>query len=383
MNKKKVLYYVQPYYLDCCIETIKELIDLVELHLVIEVSPDSKNATIIEFNDIEKYKNIEDPEKAIKASSFKKLSAYTRGCVAVKLLIFKYRKSFDPKNLIAAIQLATYIRKNNIDTIHFDGQSARLFYMLPLISNKNIFLTIHDPIQHSGEQHWKTSWVRLAYLQFTSRVFFYSNFALKQYINHNTKQNKKLDTIRLKPYTFISTYDKKVDREKNYILFFGRISYYKGVDILVESIKIVLESFPNEQFRIAGNFQNNMDLFNTIKGEKNIDIINKHIEIEELCDLIAESKFIVCPYRDATQSGVLMTSFAMLKPVIATNVGSFPEYIEHGVNGLLSKPNHIDFAAQIVDALKNDRYKIFENNLRNQTQATVDNENSLKNAYEY
>jgi hypothetical protein len=42
------LYYVQPYYLDCCIETIKDLIPLVELHLVIEVSPDSKNATIIE-----------------------------------------------------------------------------------------------------------------------------------------------------------------------------------------------------------------------------------------------------------------------------------------------------------------------------------------------
>jgi glycosyltransferase involved in cell wall biosynthesis len=348
---------------------------------VIEVSPDSKNANIIEFKNIEKYKNIEDPERAIMGSSFKKFTRYTKGCVTVKLLIFKYQKSFDPRNIVASIQLARYIRKNKIDTIHFDGESARLFYMLPLISKKNIFLTIPDPIHHSGEKHWKTSWVRRAYLQFTSRIFFYSNFALKQYLNHNTKNKKKLDIIRLKPYTFISTYDKKIDREKKYILFFGRISYYKGIDILVESIKIVLESFPNEQFLIAGDFQNSMGLFNTIKGEKNIAIINKHIEIEELSDIIAKSKFIVCPYRDATQSGVLLTSFAMMKPVIATNVGSFPEYIEHGFNGLLSNPNHIDFAEQIVNALKNDRFKIFENNIRNSNQKADENENSLKKAY--
>jgi glycosyltransferase involved in cell wall biosynthesis len=382
MNKKKVMYYVQPYYLDCCIEIIKELIDSVELHLIIEVSPDSRNATILQFNDLDTYKNIEDLEKVIEENNFKRLSTYIKGCHSAKLLIFKSRRSLDPRNLFIGIELANYIIKNRIDIIHFDGQSARLMYILPLISKKNIYLTIHDPIQHSGEKYWKTEWVRKAYSFIANKIFFYSTFALKQYIKQHVKQNKILYNIPLKPYTYISTYKKNVQKEDQYILFFGRISYYKGIDILVQSIKIVLLTYPDEQFIIAGDFQHNIDLFNEIKNEKNINIINKHIEIEELAEIISKSKFIVCPYRDATQSGVLMTSFAMDKPVIATNVGSFPEYIEHGVNGLLSNPNHIDFAEQILSALNKNSFKIFENNIRDSKKSVLENKYALKNAYE-
>jgi glycosyltransferase involved in cell wall biosynthesis len=381
MNKKKVLYYVQPYYLDCCIETIKELTDLVDLHLFIEVSPDSRNATILQFKDLETYQNIEDLENIIEENTFKRLSTYIKGCHSVKLMTFKESKSFDPRNLINGIRLTNYILKNKIDIIHFDGQSARLVYSLPLIFKKNIYLTIHDPVQHSGEKNWKTEWIRKAYTSISNKIFFYSNFALKQYVEHNSKQNKTLCNIRLRPYTYISTYRKNKIKENQYILFFGRISYYKGLDILIKSIKIVLLSYPNEQFLIAGDFRNNADLLIEIKDEKNISIINNHIEIEELAGIISKSKFVVCPYRDATQSGVLMTSFAMDKPVIATNVGSFPEYIEHGVNGLLSNPNHIDFAEQIICALKKDRFKFFENKIRDSKQSVVEDKYDLKKAY--
>jgi len=382
MIKKKVIYYVQPYYLDCCIENIKDLVDMVELHLIIEVSPDSRNATILQFNDLKAYKKIEDLENVIEDKIFKRLSTYIKGCHSVKLMIFKSKRSFDPRNLIIGLELVNYIIKKNIDIIHFDGQSARLFYILPLIIKKNIYLTIHDPVQHSGEKHWKTEWIRKAYTIISNKILFYSNFALKQYLEHNAKQNKILCSIPLKPYTYISTYRKFEQKENQYILFFGRISYYKGIDILIQSIKIVLLTYPNEQFLIAGDFQNNTNLLNEIKDEKNIKIINQHIEIEELAEIISKSKFIVCPYRDATQSGVLMTSFAMDKSVIATNVGSFPEYIEHGVNGLLSNPNHIDFAEEILAALNKDRFKIFEKNIRDSKKSVFENKYALKNAYE-
>ena len=69
MNKRKVMYYVQPYYLDCCIEIIKNMTDVLEIHLIIEVSPESKNSTIINFNNLEKYRNLEDPSKVMKRDS--------------------------------------------------------------------------------------------------------------------------------------------------------------------------------------------------------------------------------------------------------------------------------------------------------------------------
>jgi glycosyltransferase involved in cell wall biosynthesis len=381
MNKRKVMYYVQPYYLDCCIEIIKNMTDVLEIHLIIEVSPESKNSTIINFNNLEKYRNLEDPSKVIKRDSLEKLTPYLSGCKAVKLLIFKSKRSFSPKNLIVGLQLVNYIKKYNIETIHFDGQSARLLYTLPLISRKKIFITIHDPIQHSGEYHWKINYIRKAYLMVASRIFFYSDYALKQYINHNSKQNKQLSSIRLKPYTYISKYETEKEKENKYILLFGRISYYKGIDILINSMKIVLLTHPDEQFVIAGDFSDNMQLFNKIKDEDNLVIINKHIEIEELASIISKSKFVVCPYRDATQSGVLMTSFAMQKPVVASNVGAFPEYIEDNFNGLLAKPNHIDFAEKINYALDKGRYKYYESNLKLKNKSAVVNESELILAY--
>ncbi|MEI2749884.1 MAG: glycosyltransferase [Ferruginibacter sp.] len=67
--------------------------------------------------------------------------------------------------------------------------------------------------------------------------------------------------------------------------------------------------------------------------------------------MIENSKFIVCPYRDATQSGVLMTSYAAGKMVLATNVGSFPEYIQDGVNGLLAEVTPESIAQKIIEGL--------------------------------
>jgi glycosyltransferase involved in cell wall biosynthesis len=146
-------------------------------------------------------------------------------------------------------------------------------------------------------------------------------------------------------------------------------------------MKIVLLTHPNQQFLIAGDFSDNKELFNEIKDQDNLKIINKHIEIDELANIISQSKFIVCPYRDATQSGVLMTSFAMQKPVVATNVGAFPEYIEDDFNGLLAEPNHIDFAEKINYALDKERYKYYECNIKRKTITTVDDESELIMAY--
>jgi glycosyltransferase involved in cell wall biosynthesis len=73
--------------------------------------------------------------------------------------------------------------------------------------------------------------------------------------------------------------------------------------------------------------------------------------------LIQHAKFLVCPYRDASQSGVLMTAMAIGKPVIATNVGAFPEYIQDGYNGLVAEPNHDSILDRVLHYLEFDRYK--------------------------
>ena len=63
---------------------------------------------------------------------------------------------------------------------------------------------------------------------------------------------------------------------------------------------------------------------------------------------------IVCPYTDASQSGVVLTAYAFGKPVVATRVGGLPEYVEDGVTGLLVPPRNPQALAEALVRLLRD-----------------------------
>ena len=169
-------------------------------------------------------------------------------------------------------------------------------------------------------------------------------------------------------------------------MFFGRLSYYKGIDILLNAIPLVLEKYPEEKFVIAGKPSFGYEVDNNVinKFPNNFKVITSFLNNNDLVKLIEESKFVICPYRDATQSGVLMTAFAAKKMVIATNVGSFPEFIINDVNGLLSMPDSKSLAEKIILALDNGYYKTIQNNVKSQStdENNIEIANQLLLAYQ-
>ena len=97
----------------------------------------------------------------------------------------------------------------------------------------------------------------------------------------------------------------------------------------------------------------------------NLQLILKHISNEDLVNLVDNAKMVVCPYRDATQSGVLMTAYACQTGVIASDVGSFPEFINPGENGMLSPVNNADELARvIINVLTTKDYMNWTSNLQ-------------------
>ena len=58
----------------------------------------------------------------------------------------------------------------------------------------------------------------------------------------------------------------------------------------------------------------------------------------ELAQLLVDCEYVVCPYTDATQSGVIHTAFSMGKTVVATDVGALKEVVIDGFTGLLVPP---------------------------------------------
>ena len=146
--------------------------------------------------------------------------------------------------------------------------------------------------------------------------------------------------------------DIKKDSNIN-ILFFGLISPYKGLEYLCKAMVKVHEVFSNVKLTIAGGGKIYFD-FSLYRQLDYIEVRNHYIGMKELASLLNRSSFVVCPYKDATQSGVIMTSFAMQCPVIASNVGALKEQIEDGKTGILVPACNVDALSNaIIELIKN------------------------------
>lgn len=108
---------------------------------------------------------------------------------------------------------------------------------------------------------------------------------------------------------------------KNYILFFGSVGYYKGVDILYNAF---LESkiCKNTTLVIAGGGEQG---YEARDDERNVVRINRYIRDAEVAGLYSNAKLVVYPYRQATMSGVLTIAHYFKRKVVASNVPFFEE----------------------------------------------------------
>lgn len=359
-----VLYYVNTYYLDAALETILALKKAVTLHVLIEIAPESKRSNIINVDSLEDHNLLENPEALLPDKTRQLLASYLEGVTSFKFIIFKSRKNLSGASIQTTRALWKFISRCEPDVIHFDSISTRLLLLYPLIRRKNIFITVHDPLPHTGEGSWKLRFVERLYFGLARRLFFYSKFAASQFRDHHAHIKARQSVLRFQPFSFIRRYTGERTGEGEAIVFFGRILAYKGVDLLLAAIPEVVKKYPEQKFIIAGEpFHCELDTGILEKYQKNIRLVPGYISVEELSAIIRSAKFIVCPYRDATQSGVVMTSYAFGKMVVGTNVGAFPEYIIDGVNGILTEPDSLSIARDIIRALDGDYYRYLEKNI--------------------
>jgi glycosyltransferase involved in cell wall biosynthesis len=304
----------------------------------------------------------------------------------VYFVIHKNKRGFTPYSFLKAIKFGQFLKKLKLDVWHFDSISPRLLGIFPFLIKQPTVLSLHDPKSHSGEKEWKYELVNRILFSFINCFLFYSNFAKNQFHQAYPWVQTPSRTIKLLPYTFVRHFKlTKTSVEPEEILFFGRLSLYKGIDLLVEAIPMILEKYPTQKFVIAGKPNNNFQIDTNIlnKYKDNIRLIPEYLDISALVALIEKAAFIVCPYRDATQSGVLSTAFALGKCVVSTNVGSFPEYIAHGKNGWLVKAEAKSIASGIIEVIDQKKYLQFQENIEISASQAVQNEigNEITRAY--
>lgn len=133
-------------------------------------------------------------------------------------------------------------------------------------------------------------------------------------------------------------YQKKL-KDKNYILFFGRMSVDKGIYVISDVIGKVLREYSNIYFVFAGGADD--DIIKTLKtaaGEyKNRVLLLGVLDKSKLEPVIKNAAMVLMPSLADNFPNGCAEAMAFGKIVIGTNGSSLEQFIEDGVNGFLAK----------------------------------------------
>lgn len=175
--------------------------------------------------------------------------------------------------------------------------------------------------------------------------------------------NNKVSTLGITQREARESLNIKADQKV--LLFFGNIDYYKGLDILIDSLNYMEGKLSSEiTLLIAGNYKSHA-YFEVIKQQiknskfgKQIIADIKFIHDEQIEKYFMASDCIVLPYRDIYQSGVLFMAYNFGLPALATRVGNFENDIIQDKTGFLSDSVSPASLAKVIEKYYNsDLYK--------------------------
>lgn len=271
-------------------------------------------------------------------------------------IVVRTNQLWNLKNWITYYRLCLMIKAFRPAVFHSTlilGISESLLYLF----KKKMVLTVHDPFVHSGETSRLLEIKRKIAFKFVPKFVLLNRKQSKPFSKTYNISSHRIYLNSLGIYDCLNYLSNRQGKTtllpQKYILFFGHFSPYKGIDVLCESMKLVHKKIPDLSCIIAGNGKLNFD-YAPYKNLNYITLINQYIELSDLSSLISNSLFVVCPYKDATQSGVVFSSFAMAKPVVATNVGGMSETIIDGKTGILCPPNNVEALSESIVLLYSD-----------------------------
>ena len=253
--------------------------------------------------------------------------------------------------------LYRFLKANKFDIIHCDYIVSKEFGFMFRMAKKWV-QTIHDPFPHTGEKSKAKSDSYNVTIANSDLLVLLNAKQHDKFCKYYSLPKGKVVVNRLGAYDNIKVFtDAKISPIGNNVLFFGRISPYKGIEYLCKAMIEVRKSIPDATLTIAGGGKMYFDI-KPYQQLGYINVINRYVGMQELAALLQRAAISVCPYTDATQSGVIMTSYSLGKPVVATNVGGLGEMVEDGKTGLLVPPKDVSALAGAITALLSDTERL-------------------------
>ncbi len=366
------------YCLDSTMPLAKHLADEnVDVHLYGLMPQFNQNVFVIDFT------NNRQPNGFIKSDILtqkmgKGLCNYL-SVLTTKFFIFPAGsgKRYLFSDIYYAWRLSRHLIRRKFEVIHLIHTSGRFSLMVMyLLRNQHLIQTLHEVTAHTGDTDSDNLTTLKNLVKYEIPVIFHSLISKERFLAFRSSISSKPlnnDLYKMIRFSLYETYDFFSSNEKNekeqttnrtipIVLHFGRIVPYKGIDILIDAVKIIQKT-QKVHLIVAGGG----DPYFNFDGVDSYEFINNTISNEEIINLIKKCTLVVCPYRSASQSGIPMTVFPFQKPIVASNMDGFKEVIEHNITGLIvDKMDAASFAHAIDKLIMNeDLRQKMANNIKN------------------
>lgn len=225
--------------------------------------------------------------------------------------------------------------------------------------------------------HEKRFGDKLLTTYFTKQVHGF--IAMSDVVFNDINQFVKNPQKRLTPHPIYDHYGKIItkkealhqldfDQDCQYLLFFGFIREYKGLDLLLKAMANPRLQRRNIKLIVAGEFYSDSSSYYSMLDKYQLHdrviMHTKYIPDSDINQYFCAADLIVQPYKTATQSGVTQVGYHFNKPMLVTDVGGLAEIIAHNQSGYVVQPDELAIANSIVDYFDNERKEEFETEVK-------------------
>ena len=152
-----------------------------------------------------------------------------------------------------------------------------------------------------------------------------------------------------------------------YLLFFGLIRKYKGLDLLLRAFARMKDQVEDLKLIIAGEFyrgkEEYLELITEMGLANHVLLRDQFIPCGEVKYYFSLADLLTQPYRSATQSGISQIAYHFGVPMLVTDVGGLAEIVPDQRVGYVTPADDRSIADAILDFFKGNRAAEFRENI--------------------
>ena len=159
-----------------------------------------------------------------------------------------------------------------------------------------------------------------------------------------------------------------LDPQKRYLLFFGLIRDYKGLDLTLQALASPEAQDPSIHLIVAGEFYEPREKYDQLITElrlaNRVTIVDQFIPTGDIRYYFSAADLVIQTYKTASQSGVSQMAYHFECPILVTDVGGLGEVVHHQKTGYVSDLEPRVIAQYLKEYFREDKMETFQKNMR-------------------